>query len=151
MKDALNKAIIIAAKTHRGKKGRNREPALLHPLRVMSMMNDNNSRIAAILHDVVESRKITIKDLQDKGFNDNILIAVDLLSKRKGEEYIHYINRLKGNKIALKVKLADLIDNYIRRKKHKVLSKNDKQKIKKYKKAYTVLTGQTLKSAIKHL
>ena len=54
MKDPLNKAIIIAAKTHRGKKGRNREPALLHPLRVMSMMNDNNSRIAAILHDVVE-------------------------------------------------------------------------------------------------
>ena len=42
MKNQLNKAIIIAAKIHKGKKGRNHEPAIMHPIRVMGMMNDNN-------------------------------------------------------------------------------------------------------------
>tara|TARA_B100001996_G_scaffold1595_1_gene1469 strand:- start:5714 stop:6169 length:456 start_codon:yes stop_codon:yes gene_type:complete len=151
MKDALNKAIIIAAKIHKGKKGRNHEPALLHPIRVMLIMDDNNSRVVAILHDVVESRKISINELRKIGFNDKILKAVDLLSKRKGEKYFNYIHRLEDNKLARKVKLADLIDNYIRKKQYKFLSKSNKQKIKKYKKAYKILTGETLKSAIKHL
>ena len=36
MKNSLNKAIIIAAKIHKGKKGRNREPAIMHPIRAVS-------------------------------------------------------------------------------------------------------------------
>ena len=63
MKNSLNKAIIIAAKIHKGKKGRNREPAIMHPIRVMSLMKNNRSRTVAVLHDVVESGKITIQEL----------------------------------------------------------------------------------------
>ena len=150
MKNSLNKAIIIASKIHKGKKGRNREPAILHPIRVMSKMTDNNSRVVAILHDVVESKKISIQELKDNGFNDKICKAVDLLSRKKGEKYFNYIDRLKNSKLACKVKLADLTDNYIRRKLYKFASKIDMQKIKKYKKAYKILTGNSLKSAIKH-
>ena len=72
MKNQLNKAIIIAAKIHKGKKGRNREPAIMHPIRVMGMMNDNNSRTVAVLHDVVESGKISIPELKQAGFNKKI-------------------------------------------------------------------------------
>ena len=115
MKNSLNKAIIIASKIHKGKKGRNREPAILHT-----------------------------------GFNDKKCKAVDLLSRKKGEKYFNYIDRLKNSKLACKVKLADLTDNYIRRKQYKFASKIDMQKIKKYKKAYKILTGNSLKSAIKH-
>ncbi|GIS36085.1 MAG: hypothetical protein Ct9H90mP7_0930 [Candidatus Neomarinimicrobiota bacterium] len=110
----------------------------------MTMMNDNRSRTVAVLHDVVESGKISIKELTALGFDKKVCRAVDLLSRKKNEKYIDYIDRLKGNKIAKKVKLADLMDNYSRRVNYASLSKVDVQKIKKYKKAYKRLTGKKL-------
>ena len=144
MKNSLNKAIEIAAQIHTGKKGRNKEPAILHPIRVMSMMNDNRSRTVAVLHDVVESGKISIRELKVMGFDKKICRAIDLLSRRKNEKYTDYINRLKNNKVAKKVKVADLVDNYNRRISYTSLSNVDSQKIKKYKKAYKKLTGEKL-------
>ena len=67
-----------------------------------------------------------------------------IASRRKGEKYNHYIDRLKDNNLAVTVKLADLIDNFSRRKGYKKASKVDLQKIKKYKKAYKRLTGEKL-------
>lgn len=151
MKNSLNKAIVIAAKIHKGKKGRNREPAIMHPIRVMSMMKNNRSRTVAILHDVVESGKITISELEDNGFDSKICNAVDLLSRNKGQKYFNYINNIKTNKLAITVKLADLTDNYLRRKQYRTVSKTDKQKIKKYKKAYKILTGNSLRSTLEHI
>ena len=151
MKNSLNKAIVIAAKIHKGKKGRNREPAIMHPIRVMSMMKNNQSRTVAILHDVVESGKITIGELKDNGFDSKICKAVDLLSRNKGQKYFNYIDDIKTNKLAKTVKLADLTDNYLRRKQYKTVSKTDRQKIKKYKKAYKILTGNSLRSTVEHI
>ena len=113
MKNSLNKAIIIAAKIHKGKKGRNREPAIMHPIRVMSLMKNNRSRTVAVLHDVVESGKITIQELEDIGFDPKVCKAVDLLSRKKGQKYFNYIDNIKTNKLATTVKLADLTDNYL--------------------------------------
>ena len=151
MKNSLNKAIVIAAKIHKGKKGRNREPAIMHPIRVMSMMKNNRSRTVAILHDVVESGKITIGELEDNGFDSKICKAVDLLSRNKGQKYFNYIDDIKTNKLAKTVKLADLTDNYLRKKQYKTVSKTDRQKIKKYKKAYKILTGNSLRSTVEHI
>ena len=151
MKNSLNKAIVIAANIHKGKKGRNREPAIMHPIRVMSMMKNNRSRTVAILHDVVESGKITIGELEDNGFDSKICKAVDLLSRNKGQKYFNYIDDIKTNKLAKTVKLADLTDNYLRRKQYRTVSKTDRQKIKKYKKAYKILTGNSLRSTVEHI
>jgi hypothetical protein len=42
-----------------------------------------------------------------------ILEAVDSLSRREGESYEDYVDRLSGNPIAVKVKLADLEHNML--------------------------------------
>ena len=60
----LNKAIILSAKIHSGKKGRNNEPAVLHPIRVMNQMKSNKGKIVGVLHDVVETEKISIDDFK---------------------------------------------------------------------------------------
>ena len=44
----LNKAIKIAAEIHTGSKGGKREPAIMHPIRVMIKMDDQVSRTVAI-------------------------------------------------------------------------------------------------------
>ena len=140
----LNKAITIAAEIHTGSKGGGKEPAIMHPIRVMIKMDDQVSRTVAILHDVVETGKMTVNDLINLGFSDKICHAVDLLSRRKRERYDHYIKRVQTNNLAIKVKIADLEDNFFQRKKKKKLSKLDKSKIKKYKRAYKYLTGKKL-------
>ena len=140
----LNKAILIATKVHKGYKGGKSEPAIFHPIRVMLQMDDNLSRIVAILHDVVETGKMSIDDLSQLGFSNKVCNTVNLLSRKKGESYNNYIKRVMTDKLAIKIKLADLKDNYRSKKNKLKLSKLDKSKIKEYKKAYKKLTGQKL-------
>ena len=142
----LNKAIILSAKIHSGKKGKNNEPAVLHSIRVMNQMKSNKGKIVGVLHDVVETEKISIDDLAAQGFGKSVCKTVDALSRRKWEKYDDYINRLKKNKLAIKVKLEDLIDNYSRRLSNKKKSKIDLKKIKKYEKAYKSLTGEKIQT-----
>ena len=75
----LNKAIKIAAGIHTGNKGKNKEPAIMHPIRVMLKMDDQISRTVAILHDVVETGKMTVNDLNNLGFSNKVCHAVDLI------------------------------------------------------------------------
>ena len=87
---------------------------------------------------------MSIDDLSQLGFSNKVCNTVDLLSRKKSESYNNYIKRVMTNKLAIKIKLADLKDNYRSKKNKLKLSKLDKSKIKKYKKAYKKLTGQKL-------
>jgi (p)ppGpp synthase/HD superfamily hydrolase len=69
------------------------------------------ARIVAVLHDVVEDTNLTLETLEDNGFGPPILDALDALSRRPGEAYEDYIQRLAPNLIAREVKLSDLRDN----------------------------------------
>lgn len=44
-------------------------------------------------------------------FGDEVADIVDLLTRKDGERYTAYIQRLSHNPIAREVKIADLIDN----------------------------------------
>ena len=77
----------------------------------MQAMDTEEEQIVAILHDVVEKSPVTLAKLKSLGYPDNIVQAVDCLSKREGEDYFAYIERVKGSELAVKVKLADLNDN----------------------------------------
>ena len=69
-------------------------------------------KIVAVLHDVVEDTKMTIGELAQL-FPDHLVMAIKILTKKKGEEYFDYIKRLieSNNEIAIAVKIADLKDN----------------------------------------
>lgn len=107
----LDKAICIAANAHKGQVDKAGQPYILHPLRVMFMRMDETERICAVLHDVIEDSDITIDYLRKEGFSEEVLGAIDALTKREYENYNDFIGRVIGNKIACKVKLADLSDN----------------------------------------
>jgi len=70
--------------------------------------------MVAILHDVVEDTKVTLQDLKDAEFDDVVVSAVDAITKRKGENYMRYISRVKSSKLARIVKLADIAHNMSR-------------------------------------
>ena len=111
MSQYLHKAITIACEAHEGQSSINGEPYILHPLRLLIKAKSNEERIIAILHDVIEKTNISLLDLKNKGFDQNIISSIDSLSRRRSESYIEYIERLMQNKISVKIKLLDLADN----------------------------------------
>jgi len=111
----LNRAIEIAAKVHAGQTDKAGAAYILHPLRMMMKMTSEPAMIAAVLHDVVEDCEPkdswTIEQLRAEGFSEEILEAVDCLTKREGESYQDFVSRGASSQIAHRVKLADLEDN----------------------------------------
>jgi (p)ppGpp synthase/HD superfamily hydrolase len=94
--------------------------------------------IAAVLHDVVEDTDWTFEKLKAEGFGDEVLDALRLLTHDKKVPYKIYIEKIKSNRIALKVKLADLEDNLdIKRIAHPKL--RDYARIAEYLKYYNEL------------
>ena len=133
------KAVVFAAIAHQGahRKG-SRIPYLSHPIEaaaIVSELTDDGELIAAaVLHDVVEDTDVTLDALREYGFNEDILMALDLVTKKKGPDYDEdiYYEKIKTNSIAREVKLADLKHNSdISRIPHP--TKKDIQKIEYYK------------------
>ena len=104
-------AIILAADLHRGQRDKAGEPYILHPLRVALRVRTDGERLAALLHDVVEDCGVMPDDLRERGLDEAVVAAIETLTKRKGEGYMAFIERVVQNPIARAVKLADLADN----------------------------------------
>ena len=104
MSQYLHKAITIAFEAHQGQSSINGEPYILHPLRLLIKAKSNEERIIAILHDVIEKTNISLADLKNKGFDQNIISSIDSLSRRGSESYVDYIGRLMQNRISIKIK-----------------------------------------------
>jgi len=137
----LERAIAIAAEAHAGQKDRAGAPYILHPIRLMIQMDSKDAMISSVLHDVVEDSAWTLDDLRIEGFSDEVLNAVDSLTHRdkEGEDYWDYIQRAKSDPIALKVKLADLLDNLNPNRLNKVM-KADEKRFERYRKAQQMLS-----------
>src|SRR6266436_1907589 len=97
----LEKAISIAVEAHRGQEDKNGA----------RRVETEAEKIVAVLNDVVEDTDWTFKELKREGFGDQILKALDCLTKREGEEYEDFIQRSASNSLARRVKIADLEDN----------------------------------------
>lgn len=141
----LEDAIILAAEVHRQQTDKAGLPYILHPLRVMCsfLLPDNeDARIAAVLHDVVEDTWVTLVSLRERGFSEVAIEAVDALTRRKdgSETYGEYIERVAQNPIAIWVKLADLQDNLDprRRSTGTVLP----ELIERYREAFATLSNK---------
>ena len=107
----IERAIKMAVDAHMGQKDKAGAPYILHPLRVMASVEGEAEKIVAMLHDVVEDTSITIEDLERAGFSTEVCDGVKALTKIDGELYEAYLERVKHNPIANRVKLADIQDN----------------------------------------
>jgi len=107
----LETAISIAVKAHQGQFDKSGQPYILHPLRVMFRCEGDLARTVAILHDVVEDTATTMEDLRNAGLSEEVLAALDCVTKREGESYEAFVERAAANATAREVKLADLEDN----------------------------------------
>lgn len=105
------KAMRICYAAHEGQVDKSGVPYVFHPLHLAEQMETEEEICTALLHDVVEDTKWTLAELEAEGFPASVLDAVRLLTREKDVSYMAYIERLSGNRIARKVKLADLEHN----------------------------------------
>ena len=140
----VRKAFEIAKEAHKYQKDRAGVDYITHPMTVASNVGDDVSAIIlALLHDVVE-------DHPDK-YNINILkhevhlsiyeiAALRLLTHDDNVPYLEYIEKIKPNELAKKVKLADLAHNSDLSRLQNITEK-DEQRLKKYEKAVAALNN----------
>lgn len=100
-----------ALKAYSGKSDKGGKPYILHPLRLMARFDDPISQLVALLHDVIEDSPITGDELRAAGFPEAVVATVEVLSRRTGETYEAFIDRIRVNPLARKVKLLDIEDN----------------------------------------
>ena len=106
---ALAKRIALTA--HEGKVDKAGAPYWHHPAFVADQVTSLEAKAVAWLHDVVEDSEWTLDDLLAEGIWPEVVEGVDAITKRAGEAYETYLNRVKANPLALVVKLADLTHN----------------------------------------
>jgi (p)ppGpp synthase/HD superfamily hydrolase len=104
-------------------------------------MDNEIEKIVAVLHDIIEDTDVTFYDLKNIGFSNEGLSALDCLTRKKDEDYVEYINRIKTNPIAIKVKLADLEHNMDLRRIEDLTDEDIIRSVKKYKRAWNELKG----------
>ena len=143
LEEQLEQAIKLASIKHYGQKDKANKPYLFHLLYVMNNVNDLNAKIVGVLHDILEDTDITRNDLLNYGFSEEIVIAVEILTKPKNQKYIDYIENIKKNDIATKVKLIDLKHN-MNLTRLPEISDNDLKRTIKYIKAYKYLMKENI-------
>jgi (p)ppGpp synthase/HD superfamily hydrolase len=140
MKTLLAKAIALASQKHMGQFDKGGMPYILHPLKVMHYLKSDDLELMAIavMHDVVEDSDVTFSDLYAMEFTPRIVETLRLLTKMPGQTHREYVDGIKKNPDAIKVKLADLRHNMDARRL-KGITPKDSARMDKYCKMYVEL------------
>src|SRR5947208_2434495 len=138
----LEDAIALAALAHHGQVDKAGAPYILHPLRLMLRMRTNDERMVAVLHDAVEDTPYTLDGLRRLGFPEEVVEAIDALTRRvdEGETYEAFVARAGGNPLARRIKIADLEDNLDLSRIAEPTEK-DHQRLERYERALASLRG----------
>jgi len=114
----VNSAAYLLVSRGMSRKGKDRSGFVdwLHPFGVAEKvrMYGEEAYTVALLHDVVEDYEVTLEALRDLGFPEIIVLAVDAMSRREDETYFQCIERIKKNRLATIVKIADISHNLSR-------------------------------------
>ena len=133
--DLIEKSLQIALSAYTGKKDKAGKTYLLHPLRMMAKMESEEEMATALLHDVIEDSDYTREQLLAEGIPNPVADAVQTLTKERGENYAQFIDRVLKNKLAVKVKKADIEDN-INILRLNSIDQNDLKRVAKYHEAW---------------
>ena len=136
--DLMYKSLEIVTRLFNDKSDKGGFPYVIHLLKVYSGVSDYNEKVCALLHDVVEDTDVTFDDLKKVGYDDAIIDTLEVLTKKKGEDYRDYIERIinSGNMHAMNIKIADLRHN-MDLSRIKNPTSNDYERIsKRYEPAY---------------
>jgi len=135
--DLIQKSLLLVNYLFKDITDRGGYPYVGHLTRVGNKFSEENKKIVGYLHDVVEDTVVDGNELLRLGFPKIIVDSVLVVTKKDGEIYSDFIDRIIDSKdvVAIEVKRSDLEDNMDmkRLKKH---NQDDYDRLEKYKIAY---------------
>ena len=132
-------ALSIARKAHEGQLDKAGVDYIEHPINVVSQVDTEEEKAVALLHDVIEDSSVTAEELLNAGLPETVVTAIQILSKKKGQDYQTYLENVKSNPLARVIKLADLKHNSDLSRLPSITAE-DRERLKKYKKAIDFLS-----------
>ena len=109
--EKTKQALKLCFEAHKDQVDKSGLPYVFHPFHLAEQMQDENTTIVALLHDVVEDTEYTLDDLRAMGFGDEVMEALSYMTHDPAVPYMEYVARIRENDIARRVKLADLRHN----------------------------------------
>lgn len=128
----IEKAFRIVKEAFKDKFDKGGKPYINHLLSVSSRLTTDEEKTVGLLHDLLEDCLEWNEEKLSLEFPNNIVESVVCLTKIKGEKYSDYLDRVKTNEIALKVKISDLKDNMDITRLSKLTDKDLKRIVKYY-------------------
>lgn len=125
---------------HHGQFDKSGVPYVFHPIHLAEQMEDEDTTIVALLHDIIEDTDCTAELLYEMGFSERVVEAIILMTHKKGVDYMDYVREIAKNPIARAVKIADLKHNSDLTRLEAVDEKALKRR-EKYQKALEALEG----------
>ena len=98
-------ALNLCFEAHRNQRDKNGMPYVFHPFHMAEQMKDEKTTIVALLHDVVEDTDITLDDIRNMGFDNEVVAAIGLMTHAPDVPYMEYVAEIKKNPISKAVKL----------------------------------------------
>ena len=132
------KAMQVCFDAHKEQKDKSGLPYVHHPFHLAEQMTDEVTTVVALLHDVAEDTSVTLAELAEQGFGDEVMQALTLLTHDPAVPYPDYVAAIKKNPIATAVKLADLRHNSDATRLDTVTDK-DRERLEKYRAAMELL------------
>ena len=132
-------ALSIARQAHEGQLDKAEVDYIEHPIYVASQVDTEEEKAVALLHDVIEDSPVSAEELLQAGLPETVVTAVQVLTKKKEQDYQTYLETVKKNPLARVVKLADLKHNSDLSRLSSITEK-DRERLKKYKKAIDFLS-----------
>lgn len=137
----LQVALRIAARAHAGQMDKAGVPYIEHPKFVSSLLSGEKEKAVALLHDVLEDTNVTYQDLLAAGIPQEVVEAVEVLTRTQDMKYEDYLLKVKQQPLACTVKKADLLHNMdISRIPYP--TRQDWERLEKYRKAYRFLNEE---------
>lgn len=112
-REQLGTMILLATNKHAGQFDKGGNPYILHTLAVMYLVDsdDLEVKMMCVGHDLIEDTETTYKELYDLGFSERVINGIRAVTKVPGETYDEYKAKVKANRDAILVKMADLKHN----------------------------------------
>jgi (p)ppGpp synthase/HD superfamily hydrolase len=111
----LDRAMEICLQAHEGQFRRDGiTPYSSHPIAVAEMMDTEEEKVVALLHDVIEDTDYTYNKLYDlllHDCSDRLRNALKLITKQDHQDYSVYMFNIGCCSLARKVKIADMFHN----------------------------------------
>lgn len=104
-------ALRICFDAHRDQVDKSGLPYVFHPFHLAEQMDSEHEVCVALLHDVMEDTSLTAEDLVAAGIPAAYVETCRLLTHWPGVDYLAYVDALKSDPVARKVKMADLRHN----------------------------------------